>query len=358
MNTDKHQIYNHWVNELNATSGEEFFPLFIQFLDLLIKENPTKIEVLQKQIDKDNSKRSLYRNKAVRELEDLLGKVETEAKRETIQSLPEIDRYRLIKNGTIRTTESLPEALYHSIRLTIENYWSEGKFRKLDNLMSVNNNLWFLDYDKVCKIYPSYNLFKEIEDASNREYRVTPWGAYRYLKFANAFFVGVAPEQAGDFVKPEIIGKLKRLILYLLIPEKSEDSETRYNQLLREVRTQKQPTPELEQRYEKVLDEIKSTGTPQNRRGLEKKWDVLQAIWTVYESMSRADSVLVPIAGLTIKGRLVEEIDGIIEGLKNHRCFEKWERKDRWYQLENINHDIFPKKFSETEELYKESASE
>ena len=122
---------------------------------------------------------------------------------------------------------------------------------------------------------------------------------------------------------------------------KSVDDKTKYQQLA--------------QRYENALGG--SIGTPQSKKGLEKKWDVLQAIWTVYESNSRADSVLVPIASLAIKGRLVEEIDGIVEGLKNNGCFIRWERRDRWYSLENINHDIFPKIFGDTEKAYKENSS-
>lgn len=137
----------------------------------------------------------------------------------------------------------------------------------------------------------------------------------------------------------------------------NRNNKTKYQQLLSEIRSSNQTSPQLAQRYEKALEEIKSAGIPQSKRGLEKKWDVLQAIWTVYESNSRADSVLVPIARLAIKGRLVEEIDGIIEGLKNNGCFTRWERKDRWYSLENINHDIFPKIFGDTEKAYKENPS-
>ena len=92
---------------------------------------------------------------------------------------------------------------------------------------------------------------------------------------------------------------------------------------------------------------------PQSRRGLEKKWDVLQAIWTVYESNSRADSILVPIATLVIKGRDVQEIDGIIEGLRKEGCFAKWERRDRWYNLEFINHEMLPKVYQEVGNTYK-----
>ena len=65
--------------------------------------------------------------------------------------------------------------------------------------------------------------FKNIEDVQNDEYKNEPWGAFRYLLFASSFFKKVTPEQAGNFVKPEIISCLNRFILYLLTPEEFED---------------------------------------------------------------------------------------------------------------------------------------
>lgn len=95
-----------------------------------------------------------------------------------------------------------------------------------------------------------------------------------------------------------------------------------------------------------------------SRRGLEKKWDVLQAIWTVYESNSRADAVLVPIDAVIIKSRTTEDIDQIIEGLKNTGNFVKWERRDRYYSIEEINHTQLPITFNKTKTDYTRLASE
>jgi len=223
MNTNRQIGYNLWLDRLNTTPSDSFFPTFRQYLELLVKENPAKIKVLSSKIKKDIKRMARHRNKAIMELEGLLREVKNEAKKEKLQSLPEIDKYEQIKKGEIRTTEALPDSLYHAIRLTIEKYWSEGKFRKFKNLMGVNGNLWYFDYIKVSKEYPSYKQFKDIEDVQNDEYKNEPWGAFRYLLFASSFFKKVTPEQAGNFVKPEIISCLNRFILYLLTPEEFED---------------------------------------------------------------------------------------------------------------------------------------
>ena len=198
MNTNNQIAYNLWLDRLNTTPSDSFFPIFRQFLELLIKENPEKTKILQ---------------------------VKIEAKKEELLSLPEIDKYEQVKKGVILTTEALPDTLYHSIRLTIEKHWSDGKFRKFESLMGMNDNFWYFDYDKVSKKYPSYKQFKDIEDIQNEEYKNEPWGAFRYLLFASSFFKKVTPEQAGNFVKPEIISCLNRFILYLLTPEDLEVQE-------------------------------------------------------------------------------------------------------------------------------------
>lgn len=94
-----------------------------------------------------------------------------------------------------------------------------------------------------------------------------------------------------------------------------------------------------------------------SRKGYEKKWDVLQAIWDAYEAHSRPECVLVPVARLTIKGRDTQLIDGIIEGLRAAGLFQKWDRKDRWYNLESINHETLPKVYQEVGNTYKKFAS-
>lgn len=163
---------------------------------------------------------------------------------------------------------------------------------------------------------------------------------------------------------------LQRLHTYLVprlkdLPNGRQESlDVRYQGLLEEIRNLVgQKSESLEERYEKLLAEFRVKNTDPtlmigsaspslSRRGLEKKWDVLQAIWTVYESNSRADSVLVPVDALTIKGRTADEIDRIIDGLRNIDCFNTWERKNRWYHLEKIDHNKFPEEYSRTESEY------
>lgn len=159
---------------------------------------------------------------------------------------------------------------------------------------------------------------------------------------------------------------------------KSVDLKVRYDQLLEEIRKPKQTSSDLsnlEERYQKTINEIKGQGKSllvsnqtdtqvetdftdtASRKGYEKKWDVLQAIWDVYESHSRPDSILVPVARLTIKGRDVQLIDGIVGGLKKEGLFQKWDRKDRWYNLEFINHEMLPKTYQEVGNTYKKFAT-
>jgi hypothetical protein len=118
--------------------------------------------------------------------------------------------------------------------------------------------------------------------------------------------------------------------------------------------------PRLKQVVDKPIshrEELKTSQTA-TRRGLEKKRDVLQAIWTVYEGMSRPNAVLVPVAALAIKGRTVEFIDGVIDGISREGGFNKWERKERYYDIVEIDHDRLPQIFEKTGESYQRLATE
>ena len=68
-----------------------------------------------------------------------------------------------------------------------------------------------------------FERFKDTKEEFERQRKEEPWGAYTYLRWATTFFKDVLPEQAGSFVKPEIINNSRRFILYLLTPEKKEE---------------------------------------------------------------------------------------------------------------------------------------
>jgi len=235
MKTNKQLTYKIWLDELKATPSESFFPVLKQYLNLLVKENPVKVKILQSKIEKDTKRIAHYENKAIKELEKLLKEIKIEAKKEKIQSFPKIDKYYQIKKNRVLmiNTEALPDTLYHTLKLIIEKHWGDGKFKKFKNLMSANNNTWYLDYDKVSKKYPGYKQFDDIKNIQNDEYKSEPWGAFRYLLFASSFFKKVTPEQAGSFVKPEIMSCLNRFILFLLTPEEpnsqAKDQESQYS---------------------------------------------------------------------------------------------------------------------------------
>jgi len=92
------------------------------------------------------------------------------------------------------------------------------------------------------------------------------------------------------------------------------------------------------------------------RRGVEKKWNVLQSIWSSYESFSRPDAVMVPVKRI---GNLSQEqIDGIIEGFRKEKLFRSWERRDRYYFVEYIDHDVLPDYYDDLKNLYRKYATE
>jgi hypothetical protein len=120
------------------------------------------------------------------------------------------------------------------------------------------------------------------------------------------------------------------------------DMETRLNEALQHPKTiPENSTPDLT-----------------SRRGLEKKWDVLQSIWTVYESNSRPAAILVPVDAVAIKGRTSQDIDLIMEGLKNTGNFGRWERRDEYYNIEDINRTQLPLTFNQIKSQYTRLADE
>ncbi|RJQ35786.1 hypothetical protein C4559_06445 [Candidatus Microgenomates bacterium] len=217
MNIDKHQIYSHWVDELATISEEDFFPTFRQFLDLLVAENPGKIKILEDEKKKEDVELNRLAEIALKNLEELLNKVKQEIRKEKLQPVDCLNEYKRIENG--ETSESVPDDLYHAIRQTIEIYRKNDKLKAFDDLLSANENFWYLDYVKVCQRYPSYKEYQRANSIYKQKDKEEIWGIYDYLKWATIFFKEVLPESAGKLVRPEIINKLKRLTLYLLTPE-------------------------------------------------------------------------------------------------------------------------------------------
>ncbi len=103
--------------------------------------------------------------------------------------------------------------------------------------------------------------------------------------------------------------------------------------------------------YEK-LKEIDYDSSSE-RRAWEKKWDVLQAIWTVYQSSTQPDEVNIPISNLEIKGRRKAEIVDILKGLsENGGCFSYSHRGSENYLIKNINHTQLAETYKKTELIY------
>lgn len=92
------------------------------------------------------------------------------------------------------------------------------------------------------------------------------------------------------------------------------------------------------------------------RDGWEKKWDVIQRIWSYYQASSKLDTILIPIGSLTVKGRTVHVIGNIIEGLKKEDLFISWHRGTEHYEIKKINHEKLPLVHQETEVIWQKFA--
>jgi len=89
-----------------------------------------------------------------------------------------------------------------------------------------------------------------------------------------------------------------------------------------------------------------------SRKGLEKKWDALQTIWSTYISTNKQDNILIPKENLSIKDRSVYEIDGIVKGLQKDGCFKQWHRGTKNYAIDGINHTTLEKTYMQTKHIY------
>lgn len=142
------------------------------------------------------------------------------------------------------------------------------------------------------------------------------------------------------FFEPEILHRyLQQFHLYVIshLSSRHESTISQFTQTSNSLVAKSTPT-------------VPTTAT---KKGLWLKWNVLKPIWSVYESNSRADSIMVPVDRVTIGGRDPEIIDGIIEGISSDGGFKTWERKGRYYTIQQIDHHTFPEIFNSTGQSYK-----
>ncbi|MFA4880445.1 MAG: hypothetical protein WC650_02375 [Candidatus Doudnabacteria bacterium] len=105
-----------------------------------------------------------------------------------------------------------------------------------------------------------------------------------------------------------------------------------------------------EKKIKKENEALDYTDTA-SRRAWEKKWDTLQVIWTIYESNNKPNQLLVPIKRLTIKDRIILEIEGLLNGFEDDGCFD-WCRGTENYEIKNINHNLFAETYKKTGLIY------
>lgn len=308
--------------------------------------------------------------------------------------------------GKLRTYLSEDNPQFSSDDLP--NYWQPYReiilrFDKAGLKNEINDE----HFDKIngdLKLYPEYHKVEVAWDKYKQAREISVWWAHYQISRIAAGVLGNDEEKGHYFKDDNYVDQMykyefdkisrgeaetliflrkdkfeewiRRLHTYI-IPRLKElpgfgqtPLEVKYQQLIEEIKGLATPKSEsLEERYNKLIAEFRANNTNPDlmigsvspslsRKGLEKKWDVLQSIWTYYESNSRADAVMVPVDALTIKGRTVEETDGVIEGLKNTGCFIGWYRKDRYYSIEEIDHPKLLSVFEETKATYQKLANE
>jgi hypothetical protein len=231
----------------------------------------------------------------------------------------------------------------------LPNYWQPyrevilrfGKAGMKDKVVGEH-----LDGGGNLRLYPEYRKVEVAWDKYKQAREISVWWAHYQISRLAAGVVGSQEDKGHYFKDDNYIDQMYKYefdkisrgeantLVFLRRDKFGEWIRRLHLYLIPRLKEQQGNEPDVRsQKGDSSIIVGDVTSPSLSRKGLEKKWDVLQSIWTVYESNSRADAVLVPIDALTIKGRTTEEIDGIIQGLKNIGCFGTWDRRDRWYSL-------------------------
>lgn len=219
--------YQGWLNQLKQAPYKDFFSLSEDFFALLEKENPSKIKVFEKELEKKDRALSRAANKAVQEFRPLYSKVKKAAlksaksgkKLEFIDTteLEYIESYELYLSKEITVSPDDPvEEIFTAIRFTLELFVNSKRLTEFKKYMDKAKGIYFVHSQQ----FPAYLEYLKIRDHFTERKENTAWGAYFYFKRMIKFFHD-ANWSEEDWVRNEFLTKFIRLILYLTTPSKT-----------------------------------------------------------------------------------------------------------------------------------------
>lgn len=92
------------------------------------------------------------------------------------------------------------------------------------------------------------------------------------------------------------------------------------------------------------------------RKAWEKKWDVLQAIWSAYKTLDKPKGIRISNGALLIKGRDEDLIDIILFDLIKRNCFWGYRNDGKDYILIRIDHEALAATYYQVKEIYEKFA--
>jgi hypothetical protein len=113
-----------------------------------------------------------------------------------------------------------------------------------------------------------------------------------------------------------------------------------------------------EQKIQQTLNyENEIDYTSKAERGAwEKKWDVLQAIWTAYKTLNNPKNILIPVRALIIKGRDESLISMILSDYTRIGCFNGFSVDENNYILYKVNNEKLKEIYQKTKTIYEKFA--
>jgi hypothetical protein len=215
-NNSKIIAYKIWVERIEKASNEEFFPLLREFFDLLVKENPAKISMLEKQVNQKEKKKKTLSDRALSDLVPLSKEIEE-------QSIKE-------KARVLFDDKKNPGNLYRDIIHSLERLRNNGKFKNFrKDIFSYNVEInprtgkerknFYVSFNKFKVKYPNFTKYLRytLKLKEEKEKDILPYTAYATIKnWNNKDLRGeMNLVELGNSVRSKIIAALNVLTLYL-----------------------------------------------------------------------------------------------------------------------------------------------